>query len=171
MLKINVAKLQEMIIERIEETLIQNIKYECQCSFNRDGFRNSTINCENRELTYATILDYSDKEGSETASVVAGRIVGQVPFSIAVGGTHLTVTNACTDCERLIRSTKAGSQMLSPAIGSGLFVGGFAAAIFIIVTLMIIVYVYNNHIVYQARSSLLYIVQTKRKGLALVIVT
>ena len=161
MLKIYVDLLQEMAIKCIEETLIQNIKYECQCSFNRDGFQNSTINCENRELTYVTILEYSDEEGSETASIIARRIVGQVPFSIAAGGTHLMVTSACTDCE--IPTTKAGSLMLSPAAGGGLFIGGFAAAIFIIVTLMIIVYVYNNHLVYQARSFLFYIVQAKRK--------
>ena len=67
---------QEMAINSIEETLIQKIKRECQCSFNRDGFQHSTINCENRELTYATILEYSDEEGSETASIITKRTVG-----------------------------------------------------------------------------------------------
>ena len=135
---------QEMAINSIEETLIQKIKRECQCSFNRDGFQHSTINCENRELTYATILEYSDEEGSETASVITKRTVGQVPFSMAVGGTQLTVKSACTDCE--MPSTKATATSLSPGVGGGLFIGGFLTATVIAIVLVIIVYVYNNMI-------------------------
>ena len=128
-----------MAIKSLEETLIQKIKRECQCSFSRDGLKNSTINCENRQLTYATTLEYSDEEGSETASVIAGRIIGQVPFSMAVGGTQLTVRSACTDCE--MPSTKAAAISLSPAVGGALFIGGFLAALLIAITVVIIVYV------------------------------
>ena len=136
--------LQEMAIKSIEETLIRKIKRECQCSFNPDGFQNSTINCEKRELTYVTTLEYSDEEGSETASVIAKRTVGQAPFSMAVGGTQFTVRSACTDCEMPTTKASSSSDSLSPAIGGGLFIGGFAAAIFIAVMLVTIAYVYHH---------------------------
>ena len=150
--------LQEMAIARIEEILIENVKYECQCSFSRDGFQNSTIKCRNKELTYATTLEYSNDDGSETASVIATRIVGQVPFSVAVGGAHLRVTSACIDCE--MPTEEAGPLMLSPAVGGGLFVGGFAAAVFIIITLMIIVYVSIYTIKLDPNSSSRHIIIT-----------
>ena len=143
-----------MTIKSIEEALVQKIKRECQCSFDPDGFQNSTINCENRELTYATTLEYSDEEGSETASVIAKRTVSQVPFSMAVGSTQLTIKSACTICEMPTAKASSTSDSLSPAIGGGLFIGGFAAAIIIAVTLVIIVYVYHHlansmHIIYS----------------------
>jgi hypothetical protein len=127
--------MQEMAVRRIEEALIKRIKRECQCSFNPDGFQNSTIYCENGELTYATTLEYSNEEGSETASIIAKRTVSQVPFSMAVRGTQLTVKSACTDCE--VSTTKAAP--LSLAVGGGLFIGGFVAAVLIAITLVIIV--------------------------------
>lgn len=139
--------LQAIAIKHIEEMLIQNIKRECQCNFNPDQFQNSTINCESSsELVYMTTLEYSNDEGSETASIIAERIVRQVPFSMAVGGTQLTVTSACTDCDIITTKPVSDQQslVLSPALGGGLFIGGFAAAIFIAVTLMILVYVYHN---------------------------
>ena len=70
------------------------------------------------------------------ASIIAGRIVGQVPFPIALGGTQFTVTSACTDCRM-----PAVKVSLSPADGGGLFIGGFLAAVLIAVTVVIIVYV------------------------------
>ena len=126
-----------MATKDIEATLIQKIQRECQCDFNPDGFQNSTINCESSsELVYTTTLEYSNDKGSETASIIAERIAGQVPFSMAVGGTPLTVTSACTDCEMPIAKAS-----LSSAAGGVLFIGGFATAILITVTLVIIVYV------------------------------
>ena len=126
-----------MAIGHIKESLIERIKRECQCSFDQDGFKTSTANCENGDLTYTTILEYSNEEGSETASIIAQRIASQVPFSMAVGGTQLTVTSACTDCE--ISTTK-------PAMSSsaGLFFGGFLTAVVIAIILVIIVYVYHH---------------------------
>ena len=132
-----------MAVGRIEESLIERIKRECQCSFDQDGFKNSTINCENGELTYTTTLEYSNEEGSETASIIAKRTVSQVPFSMAVGGTQLMVTNACTDCE--MPTTKSASLVLTLAAGGGLFIGGFLAAVLIAIILVIIVYV-NYHL-------------------------
>ena len=129
-----------MAIKHIEETLVQKIKRECQCSFNLEGFQNSTVNCESKELTYVTTLEYSDKEGSETASIIAKRLVGQAPFSMGVGGTQLTVKSACTDCEMPMNIASS----LSPAEGGGLFIGGFLAAVLIAITLMLIVYVYHH---------------------------
>ena len=126
-----------MAIGRIEESLIERIKRECQCSFDQDGFKTSTANCENGDLSYATTLEYSNEEGSETASIIAQRIASQVPFSMAVGGTQLIVTSACTDCE----ITK--SPMSSPS-SAGLFFGGFLTAVLIALILVIIVYVYHH---------------------------
>ena len=124
----------------IEEALILKIRRECQCDFGQDGLQNSTINCESgSELIYTTTLEYSNEDGSETASLITGRIVGQIPFSMAVGGTQLTVTSACSDCEM-----PTTQESLLPAVGGGLFIGGFVAAILIAVILVIIVYVYHH---------------------------
>lgn len=60
-------------------------------------------------------------DGSETASVIAKRITGQVPFSVTIQGTPFTVTSACTEC-----TTTAS---LSLTAGGGLFVGGFTVAV------------------------------------------
>ena len=126
--------LQEMAIKYIEEALMLKIRRECRCDFSQDGFQNATINCESG--SYMTTLEYSNEDGSETASIIASRVIGQIPFSMAVGGTQLTVTSACTDCE--IPTTQ---ESLSPAIGGGLFIGGFIAAILVVIILVIIVYV------------------------------
>ena len=131
-----------MAAGRIEESLIERIKRECQCSFDQDGFKNSTVNCANGDLTYTTTLEYSNEEGSETASIITKRTISQVPFSMAVGETQLTVTNACTDCE--IPTTKPAMLSLSLAVGGGLFIGGFLAAVLIAIILVIIVYVYHH---------------------------
>ena len=128
-----------MATKQIEQSLLQKIKRECQCSFSPDGFQNSNINCgSSNELVYMTTLEYSNDDGSEIASVIAGRIVGQVPFSMVVGGTQFTVSDACTDCEM-----PAGKVSLSQADGGGLFIGGFAAALLITVTIVIVVYVHH----------------------------
>ena len=108
---------------------------ECRCNFNKSDLLNSKIECKgNNELTYTATLEYSSDNGSETASVIAERIVRQLPFSMAVGGA---VTSACTDCEDTAKAS------LSTAAGGGLFIGGFAAAILIALILVIIVYVYQ----------------------------
>ena len=131
-----------MAIKLIEEKLVQKIKYECRCSFNPDGFQNSTINCENRELIYTTNLEYSNEDGSEIASVIAERIIRQIPFSMVIVGAQLTATSGCTDCD--VPATNAAS--ISPSAGVGLFLGGFAAAVLItIIILVTIVYVCNNY--------------------------
>ena len=131
--------LQEMATKQVEQTLIQKIKRECQCNFNPDGLRNPSINCaSSSEFTFATTLEYSNEEGSETASIIAGRIVGQVPFPMALGGTQFTVISACTDC-----GMPAVKASLSPAEGGGLFIGGFLAAVLIAVTIVIIMYVHH----------------------------
>ena len=92
------------------------------------------IDCkDNGELVYSANLEYSNDEGSETASVIASRLVNQAPFSMTVQGTPVTVTSACTDC--------TADTTLSLAAGGGLFVGGFvlAALLIGIITLVIIV--------------------------------
>ena len=111
---------------------------ECRCNFNKSDLLNSNIECKgNNELTYTATLEYSSDNGSETASVIAERIVRQLPFSMVVGGSQLTVTSACTDCENTAKAS------LSTAAGGGLFIGGFAAAVLIALILVIIVYVYQ----------------------------
>ena len=113
------------------------ISSECRCSFNKSYLHDSSIDCKgNNELVYTTTLEYSTDNGSETASVIAERMIRQIPFSMAIGGTQLTVTSACTDCTNTVS--------LSPAVGGGLFIGGFIAAILIAIILVIITYVYHH---------------------------
>ena len=94
------------------------------------------------------MLEYSNEEGSETASIIGRRIVGQIPFSMAVGVTQLRVKSACADCEMprvLLEMPTTNSASLSSAVGGGLFVGRFATAILIIIVPGIIVYVYSTY--------------------------
>ena len=119
----------------IEEALLLRVTSDCSCDFNREDFHDSSINCkDNRELIYSANLKYSNDNGSETAAVIAERIVRQAPFSMMVQGMPVTVTSACTDC------TTVSATTLSPAVGGGLFVGGFvlAAVLTIIITLVIV---------------------------------
>lgn len=115
------------------------ISSDCRCSFNKSFLLNSNIDCKgSNELTYTAVLEYSTDSGSETASTIAEKIVRQAPFSIAFGGTLLTVTNVqCTDCD----VTKAS---LSSADGAGLFFGGLIVASLIATIIVIIVYVYMH---------------------------
>ena len=76
-------------------------------------------------------MEYSTDDGSETASVIAGRIVSQAPFSMAVNGMTFTVTSACSDCE-----TQAS---LSRADGGGLFIGGLVTALLLISIITIVI--------------------------------
>ena len=132
-----------MTIKNIKEAVVLKIKRECQCNFKTDELQNSSIKCESRnELVYTTTLEYSNEDGSETASVIANRIIGQIPFSMAAGGNQLTVTSACTNCE-----IPTAEESLSPAAGGGLFIGGFVAAILITIVLVIIImYVCHTYI-------------------------
>ena len=111
------------------------ISSECQCSFDRNYLLNSNIDCKgNNQLTYTTIIEYSSDDGSETASIIAERIVRQVPFSMTVGESQVTVTDAqCADCDIDIIEAS-----LSPADGGGLFFGGFIVAALIAAVLVII---------------------------------
>ena len=105
---------------------------ECRCEFNQSGIYDSSASCKNEELLYSTTIQYSNEDGSETASILAERIVNQVPFTLTVdGGASVTVTSACTDCSQVLT--------LSSAAGGGLFVGGFAAAALIIGALVVVV--------------------------------
>lgn len=79
-------------------------------------------------------MEYSTDDGSETASIIAERIVRQVPFSMTVGESQVTVTDAqCADCDIDIIEAS-----LSPADGGGLFFGGFIVAALIAAVLVII---------------------------------
>lgn len=100
------------------------ISSDCSCNFNRDNLHGSTVDCKqhNGELVYSTSLEYSNNEGSETASVIANRIVGQAPFSMTVQGVPVTVTTACNYC---------GAGYLSLAAGGGMFAGGVMIGTFV----------------------------------------
>ena len=127
----------------VEDALVLKISSDCRCNVNKSNLLDSSIECKgNNELTYIATLEYSSDNGSETASIITERIVRQLPFSMAVGGAQLTVTSACADCE-MPTNEVAKAASLSQAIGGGLFIGGFVAAILIAVTLIIIVYVYQ----------------------------
>ena len=85
-------------------------------------------------------MEYSSEDGSETASVIAGRIVSQAPFAMAIGGMPVTVTSACSDCQNLIISnSKITAASLSPAAGGGLFFGGFLTALVVIGIIIIVI--------------------------------
>ena len=128
--------LQDSTVLIIEEALLLRITNGCNCDFDRKDFYDSNIDCkDDHELSYSANLEYSNNDGSETASVIAERIVRQAPFSMTVQGMPVTVTSACSDCTTVTATT------LSLAAGGGLFVGGFvvAAVLITIITLIIIV--------------------------------
>lgn len=75
-----------------------------------------------------TSIEYSSDDGSETASIIADRIIGQVPFSVTAEGMEITIVSACFDCGALFTATAAG----------GLFVGGFVAASLLGIIILII---------------------------------
>ena len=127
--------------ESIEQGLISKISTECQCNFSWDDFSDSSIDCEDSgELMYRSTLEYSNDEGSETASVIANRLTGQAPFSLMVEG--MTVTVVAVDCANCRSSLLQSAGSLSPAAVSGLFVGGFvtgALIVFIVIVVIIMI--------------------------------
>ena len=88
---------------------------------------------DNGELVYSTNLEYSNDEGSETASLIANRLLYQTPFSMTVQGMPITVTTACTECTT--------GATLSQAAGGGLFVGGFVLAALLIGVIILVIVV------------------------------
>ena len=80
---------------------------------------------------YRSNIEYSNNEGSETASDIVNRLTSQAPFSLMVEGKPVKVTAVvqdCTDCK--------SSTVLSPAAVSGLFIGGFATGVLIIIIIL-----------------------------------
>ena len=123
--------LQELVIK---EALSMKIANECHCTFDQSSIHDSSANCKNGEIAYSSTIQYSNKDGSETASTITERIIGQVPFTMTVtggSGGQVTVTSACTDC-RVLRA-------LTVADGGGLFVGGFMTAALIAAVSIVIV--------------------------------
>ena len=128
--------------ESIEQGLVSKISTECRCNFSRDDFHGSSIDCEDSgKLTYRSTMEYSNNEGSETASVIASRLASQAPFSLMVEGmTVIVVAVDCDDCRSSLLQQSATS--LSPAAASGLFVGGFvigALIVFIIIVMITVI--------------------------------
>ena len=115
----------------VEDALVSKISDECRCSFSHNDLRSSSIDCKGNELVYTATMEYSTEDGSETASVIAGRIVAQAPFTMAIGGMPVTVTSACSACENV--------ASLSPAAGGGLFVGGLVTATVVIVIVIVVI--------------------------------
>ena len=118
----------------MEDALVLKIVSECRCSFNKSYLLDSNVECGgNNQLIYTANVEYSTDDGSETASVIADRIVRQVPFSMSFGESQFTVTSAqCNYCD----ATEASG--LSSADGGGLFFGGFIVAAVIGIILVII---------------------------------
>ena len=90
-LYISIQKLQlEFLIitqEFIEQALFSKISTECRCNFSRDDFIDSSTDCEDSgKLIYTSTIEYSNEEGSETASVITDRLIHQAPFSLMVEG-------------------------------------------------------------------------------------
>ena len=124
---INITFIQ---ISAIEEVLTFKISSDCRCNFTRDDLHDSSVKCsDSGELVYFGTLEYSNDEGSETASVIANRLIGQAPFSMTVQGTPLTVTSGRTVCV----------SSLSSAAGGGLFIGGFVLATLLTIIIFLVI--------------------------------
>ena len=115
----------------IEDALVFKISSECHCSFSHNDLHSSSADCKGSELVYSATIGYSTEDGSETASVIAGRIVAQAPFGMTMGGMSVTVTSACSDCQKV--------ASLSPAAGGGLFIGGLVTATVVIVIILVLI--------------------------------
>ena len=108
----------------IEDELASKIARECRCTFVKMDLHNSTTTCKNDgELTYTANVIYANDDGYETASDIVDRLVRQVPFTMTVGGTTVTATSICSDCDTMVAAAS-----LSPAFGGGLFAVGFVNA-------------------------------------------
>ena len=100
---------------------------------------------DNNELVYKASMEYSTDDGTETASIIAERIIGQTPFSLTVEGSRLMVTSACTNCETSTIPQAAyteavpGSSLSISGFGAGMFAGGFIAATLIIGIILLII--------------------------------
>ena len=103
----------------ITEAFLLKITNECHCTIDQSVIYDSNSDCIKGGLVYTVTIHYSNEDGSETASTITERIIGQVPFSLTVTGVPVTVSGACTDCRVLA---------LTAAEGGSLFVGGFIAA-------------------------------------------
>ena len=119
---------------------------ECGCNLELEDFRNSSIQCNgNQEIVFTTNVEYSTDDGTETASVIAERIIEEVPFFMIVQREELVVTSACTDCETLPDATyttvytEAESGFPIGGFGVGIFALGFLAAVLIIGIFLLII--------------------------------
>ena len=129
-----------IIQEFIEQALFLKISTECHCNFSRDDFIESSTDCEDSgKLTYTSTIEYSNNEGSETASVITDRLIHQAPFSLVVEGMLVGVVAVdCTSCRSSLQSDDTCNSF-SPAAVSGLFIGGFATGAFIVLITIFIV--------------------------------
>ena len=119
--------MQELSLEKVLSSRISN---NCSCNFNSSDFHDSSVVCDDSgRAVYSTRLAYSSFDGSETALTIAGRLEGQMSFSIMVGGSEFTVTSiVCLDC----------SSKLPVGTIVGAVVGGTAAVIVAILAIVII---------------------------------
>ena len=88
---------------------------ECHCNFEQgsDSFNYSSVNCEESgRLTYISTMEYSNNEGSETASIIINRLnINQAPFFLMVEGVPVRVVAVdCTNCK-----STANNNIISPA--------------------------------------------------------
>ena len=119
----------------IEDAFLSKITSDCQCSFDHNDLRNSSVDCKGSELVYTATMEYSSEDGTETASFIALRIVTQAPFAMAIGGMPLTVTSACSNCQ----TSTSNAVTFSPVAGGGLFAGGFVTATVVIIIIVIVI--------------------------------
>ena len=126
--------------EFIEQALFSKISTECCCNFSRDDFIDSSTDCEDSgKLTYTSTIEYSNNEGSETASIIFDGLTNQVPFSLVVEGMLVGVVAVdCTSCRSSLQSDDTNNSF-SPAAMSGLFIGGFATGAFIVLIAVVVV--------------------------------
>ena len=120
------------------------ISQECRCNFRQgsSGFNHSSIDCEESgNLTYGSTIEYSNDEGSETASVIIDRLANQVPFFLIVEGVPIRVAAVLVDSINCSNTSTNNNIIISPAAASlsGMFIGGIVSGIIIVTVILIII--------------------------------
>ena len=81
-------------------------------------------------------MEYSNDEGSETASIIIDRLINQASFFLMVEEVPVRVVAVdCTNCKSIT------NNIISPAAASlsGLFIGGFVTGAIIVAVLIMTV--------------------------------
>ena len=115
------------------------ISADCDCSFIEDDLHDSTVVCRdnNGNAIYKAVIEYSSDDGSETALVIAKRIIRQTPFSLTLSdGEDIIVTSAT-----YTEGVASTSGLSTSGLGAVMFVVGVAVALLIILSIVLLIIV------------------------------